>query len=174
MCTELQCFWSGIANGMSSDAAVAAGMSVFVDARWFRKARGMPPAMFRSSVKPLSERSIVCRAGRDRPSSRPTRFDARDRSPPWSIGFDDLSRATAQHRHAKRRPGVSGDNASMARRAIRPASEGLKACTEPGSARLCRGKARRYPRSSGQGRSSWSSCSMARASAWSVEISTMG
>lgn len=57
--TELERFWSGIANGMSSDdAAVSAGMSAPVGARWFRKAGGMPPAMFRSSTKPLSGRYL--------------------------------------------------------------------------------------------------------------------
>ncbi|WP_224007635.1 IS30 family transposase [Aureimonas sp. SA4125] len=58
--TELQRFWSGIAMGMSSDdAAVSAGMSAPVGARWFRKAGGMPPAMFRSSAKPLSGRYLA-------------------------------------------------------------------------------------------------------------------
>lgn len=57
--TELQWFWSGIAKGMTSeDAALAAGMSAPVGARWFRKAGGMPPAMFRSSAKPLSGRYL--------------------------------------------------------------------------------------------------------------------
>src|SRR5215218_11476997 len=52
-------FWLAIATGMSSeDAAVAAGVSQPVGYRWFRKAGGMPPAMFRSSAKPLSERYL--------------------------------------------------------------------------------------------------------------------
>jgi IS30 family transposase len=46
--------------GMSSDdAAVSAGMSAPVGARWFRKAGGMPPTMFRSSAKPLSGRYLA-------------------------------------------------------------------------------------------------------------------
>lgn len=57
--TELQRFWSGIAKGMTSeDAALAAGMSAPVGARWFRKAGGMPPATFRSSAGPLSGRYL--------------------------------------------------------------------------------------------------------------------
>lgn len=57
--TELQRFWSGIANGLTSeDAALTAGMSAPVGARWFRKAGGMPPSMFRSSTKPLSGRYL--------------------------------------------------------------------------------------------------------------------
>ena len=46
-------------EGMSSeDAAVEAGVSQPVGYRWFRKAGGMPPAMFRSWAKPLSGRSL--------------------------------------------------------------------------------------------------------------------
>jgi IS30 family transposase len=56
---ERRRFWSAIAAGMSSeDAAVEAGVSQPVGTRWFRKAGGMPPAMFRSSAKPLSGRYL--------------------------------------------------------------------------------------------------------------------
>ena len=52
-------FWLGIAAGLSSeDAAVEAGVSQPVGTRWFRKAGGMPPAMFRPSAKPLSGRYL--------------------------------------------------------------------------------------------------------------------
>lgn len=56
---ERRRFWSAIAAGMSSeDAAIAVGVSQPVGTRWFRKAGGMPPAMFRSSAKPLSGRYL--------------------------------------------------------------------------------------------------------------------
>ena len=42
----------------SEDAAVEAGVSQPVGTRWFRKAGGMPPAMFRPSAKPLSGRYL--------------------------------------------------------------------------------------------------------------------
>src|SRR5687767_14795603 len=42
----------------SEDAAVEAGVSQPVGTRWFRKAGGMPPAMFRSSAKPLCGRYL--------------------------------------------------------------------------------------------------------------------
>ena len=42
----------------SEDAALEAGVSQPVGTRWFRKAGGMPPAMFRSSAKPLSGRYL--------------------------------------------------------------------------------------------------------------------
>ena len=52
-------FWLGIAAGLSSeDAAFEAGVSQPVGTRWFRKAGGMPSAMFRSSAKPLSGRYL--------------------------------------------------------------------------------------------------------------------
>ena len=56
---ERRRFWMAIAAGMSSeDAAIEAGVSQPVGTRWFRKAGGMPPAMFRSSAKPLSGRYL--------------------------------------------------------------------------------------------------------------------
>ncbi len=52
---EQRRFWAAIAVGMASeDAAVQAGMSQAVGTRLFRKAGGMPPAMFRPSAKALS------------------------------------------------------------------------------------------------------------------------
>ena len=52
-------FWQAIAAGVNSeDAAREAGVSPAVGPRLFRKAGGMPPAMFRSSAKPLSGRYL--------------------------------------------------------------------------------------------------------------------
>ncbi|MEY9104485.1 hypothetical protein ABH999_000681 [Bradyrhizobium yuanmingense] len=52
-------FWKAIATGQSSeDAALDAELSQPVGSRLFRKAGGMPPAMFRSSGKPLSGRYL--------------------------------------------------------------------------------------------------------------------
>lgn len=52
-------FWALIAGGMSSEcAATAAGASQPLGSRWFREAGGMPPAIFRSSAKPLSGRYL--------------------------------------------------------------------------------------------------------------------
>src|SRR5262249_23664185 len=56
---EQRWFWAAISAGMASeDAAVGAGMSQAVGTRLFRKAGGMPPAMFRPSAKPLSGRYL--------------------------------------------------------------------------------------------------------------------
>jgi IS30 family transposase len=52
-------FWAAIAAGMASeDAAVEAGISQPVGTRLFRKAGGMPPAIFRSPAKLLSGRYL--------------------------------------------------------------------------------------------------------------------
>ena len=52
-------FWSAIASGHSSeDAAVEAGVSPPVGARWFREAGGMPPSHLAPSAKPLSGRYL--------------------------------------------------------------------------------------------------------------------
>ncbi len=73
-------FWKAIATGQSSeDAALEAGLSQPVGSRLFRKAGGMPPAMFRSSGKPLSgrylslaEREEIAREGRLRSMAKRT------------------------------------------------------------------------------------------------------
>src|SRR3954468_4104138 len=52
-------FWAAIAAGCSSaDAAVGAGVSPAVGARWFRRAGGMPPSQLAPSSKPLSGRYL--------------------------------------------------------------------------------------------------------------------
>lgn len=59
---EQEMFWRAIAAGLNSeDAALEAGVSGDVGPRLFRKAGGMPPAMFRSSAKPLSGRYLSFR-----------------------------------------------------------------------------------------------------------------
>src|SRR4051812_34718472 len=56
---DRQRFWAAIAAGCSSeDAAVGAGVSPAVRARWFRRAGGMPPSHLAPSSKPLSGRSL--------------------------------------------------------------------------------------------------------------------
>lgn len=52
-------FWTAIAAGGSSEeAAVSAGVSPAVGARWFRTAGGMPPSHLSPSSKPLSGRYL--------------------------------------------------------------------------------------------------------------------
>jgi IS30 family transposase len=60
--TEQELFWRAIAAGLNrEDAALKAGLSPAVGPRLFRKAGGMPPAMFRSPAKPLSGRYLSLR-----------------------------------------------------------------------------------------------------------------
>jgi IS30 family transposase len=57
---EQRRFWATIAAGMASeDAAIGAGVPQAIGTRWFRKAGGMPPAMFARSAKPLSGRYLA-------------------------------------------------------------------------------------------------------------------
>lgn len=56
---ERRAFWAAIAVGSSSEeAAAAAGIPQAVGARWFRKAGGMAPAMYKLWAKPLSGRYL--------------------------------------------------------------------------------------------------------------------
>lgn len=56
---ERRAFWAAIAAGVSSEeAAAAAGIPQAVGARWFRKAGGMAPAMYKLWAKPLSGRYL--------------------------------------------------------------------------------------------------------------------
>lgn len=56
---EQELFWRAIATGLSIEAAaLQAGVSEVIGSRLFRKAGGMPPAMFKSSAKPLSGRYL--------------------------------------------------------------------------------------------------------------------
>ena len=56
---EQRRFWAAIAAGMASeDAAIGVGVPQAIGTRWFRKAGGMPPAMFGRSAKPLSGRYL--------------------------------------------------------------------------------------------------------------------
>src|SRR3954471_3769776 len=53
-------FWAAIAAGCSSeDAAVGAGVSPAVGARWFRRAGGLPPSHLAPSSKSLSRRYLT-------------------------------------------------------------------------------------------------------------------
>ena len=52
-------FWAAVAAGQSSeDAALCAGVSPAVGARWFREAGGMPPATLAPAAKPPSGRYL--------------------------------------------------------------------------------------------------------------------
>ena len=84
-------FWRAIATGLNSeDAALEAGVSQPVGTRLFRKAGGMPPAMFRSSAKPLSGRYLSLGEREEMTSHGAGLFHARDWTPPQEGRFDNL------------------------------------------------------------------------------------
>ena len=56
---ELRTFWASIAAGHTSEAAaIGAGVSPAVGARWFRRAGGMAPSHLSASAKPPSDRYL--------------------------------------------------------------------------------------------------------------------
>src|SRR5258705_12332658 len=57
---ELRRFWAAIASGLSGeDGAASANVPQAVGGGWFRKAGGMPPAMFGPSGKRHAGRDIL-------------------------------------------------------------------------------------------------------------------
>ena len=116
---EQRRFWAAIAAGMASeDAAVQAGMSQAVGTRLFRKAGGMPPAMFRPSAKPLSGRYLSFAEREEIALLRVQGCSMRE----VGAGSDEQlqrSRGSAAQRFdPKRRLGVSRDHGAVACRAI--------------------------------------------------------
>ena len=97
-------FWALIAAGLSSeDAAIGAGVSSPVGARWFREAGGMPSSTFAPSSKPLSGRYLAF-AEREEIALALAQDLECERSPAdWSSCIDRLTRIEAQRGDAKRR-----------------------------------------------------------------------
>src|SRR4249919_861853 len=94
---ELRRFWAAIASGLSSeDAATTANVPQAVGARWFRKAGGMPPAMFGPSAKPQSGRYLSFAEREEIAISRELRRNAATRS--GGLEY----RATTAQWHAER------------------------------------------------------------------------
>jgi hypothetical protein len=172
---ELRRFWAAIASGLSSeDAAASANVPQAVGARWFRKAGGMPPAMFGTSARPLSGRYLSLPNAR-RSRSTSTRLHctgggASDRT----CGVNDLAGAAAQRRHPQRRFGVSRVDCTMARRAISPSAKAGKACAERGLAGLCSGSAGGAGRGSERRSCSWPVRILERATTWTAAGSPVG
>ena len=172
---EQRRFWAAIAAGMASeDAALQAGMSQAVGTRLFRKAGGMPPAMFRPSAKPLSGLSVIFGAGGDRTSSSARLLHAGGCTPARTSSLNDLAGAAAQRFDPKWQLGVSRDHGAVACRAICSPPKAGEACDQRGIANLC-------GRTIGRGRHrfEWGSCSrpgcaLERPPTWAAEASAVG
>jgi hypothetical protein len=74
--------------------------------------------------------SLVCGPGGDRAPSRLGLLHAGGRSPARAGGIDNLQRAAAQRRHPKRRPRLSCDDSTMARRARCSPPQAGEACAQ--------------------------------------------
>jgi len=130
---EQKLFWQGIATGLSIEAAaLEAGVSEAIGSKLFRKAGGMPPAMFRASAKALSGRYLslaereeiallVVQGHSLREIGRRLGRDA-------STVSRELDRNAATH---------GGRQRSMACGSIGPASQADQACAECRLAYLC-------------------------------------
>ena len=173
---ELRRFWAAIALGLSSeDAAAGANVPQAVGARWFRKAGGMPPAMFGTSARPLSGRYLSFAEREEIALSRAQGCTVQEVARQIGRAASTISRELqAQRRHPQRRFGVSRVDCTMARRAISPTTKADKACAERDLAGLCPGPA------GGAGRSSeWRFCSwpvriLERATTRTAAVSPMG
>ena len=89
---EVRRFWGAIAVGMATeDAAVGAGVPQAVGTRWFRKAGGMPPAMFGLLAKPLSGQYLPFAKREEIALFRAQSYFMRSRSPARAGSLDDLS-----------------------------------------------------------------------------------
>jgi hypothetical protein len=150
---EQRRFWAAIAAGMASeDAAIGVGVPQAIGTRWFRKAGGMPPAMFGRSAKPLSGRYLSFAEREEIGLLRAQGHSiAGDRSPVRAGSLDDLAGTAAQRRHPKWRPRISRDDSPMVRRARGSAPKAGQTCAECGLANLCGGTTGRYRRGSGRG-----------------------
>ena len=137
---EQRRFWAAIATGISSEgAAVAFGVPQAIGTRWFRKAGGMPPAIFRRSAKPLSGRYLSLA---ERGSGDPAcagRGGAGDGPADETVGVDDLAGATPQCHDPQRGPGLPGNHGAVACRPSGPAPETSEAGGQRRAAQLCAG-----------------------------------
>ena len=173
---ELRRFWAAIALGLSSeDAAAGANIPQAVGGRWFRKAGGMPPAMFGTSARPLSGRYLSFAEREEIALLRAQGCTVREVARQIGRAASTISREL--RRNAATRSGGLEYRASTAqwhaeRSARRPKQ--TKPCAERDLAGLCPGPA------GGAGRSSeWRFCSwpvriLERATTRTAAVSPMG
>src|SRR5262249_23378801 len=169
-------FWAAIAAGMASeDAAVQAGMSQAVGTRLFRKAGGMPPAMFRPSAKPLSGRYLSFAEREEIALLRVQGCSMREVARRLGRTASTISREL--RRNAATRCGGLEYRATTAqwhadRSARRPKTG--EACAQRGIANLCGGTIGRVRRRSEWGSCSRPGCALERPPAWTAAVSTVG
>src|SRR3954469_2136468 len=132
-------FWAAIAAGRSGeDAAVGAGGSPAVGARWCRRAGGMPPSHLAPSAKPLSGRSLSFAEREEIAIWRAQRHGVREIARRLERRARPISRQLAPHGHTRnpaRRAGGLASGATTAQRHAGPCARRPKpaklAITEP-------------------------------------------
>jgi DNA-binding CsgD family transcriptional regulator len=137
-------FWAAIAAGCSSeDAAVEAGVSPAVGARWFRRAGGMPPSQLAPAAKPLSGRSLSFAEREEIAIWRAQRHGVREIARRLKRAPSTISRELRRNAATRSGSGVPGHDRAMARRPLRPPSQTGQAGDQRAAAALRAGPARR-------------------------------
>ena len=173
---EQRRFWAAIASGMASeDAAVRAGMSQAVGTRLFRKAGGMPPAVYRPSAKPLSDRYLSFAEREEIALLRVQGCSGREVARRLGRAASTISRELRRNAATPRwRPRVSRNDGAMACRAISSPAKAGEACAQQGTANVCGGTIGRCGRRSGWGSCSRPDCALERPPARTTKASTVG
>ncbi len=134
-------------------------------------------ATFQSSSS-VGALPIVRRARRDRRSSSPRSWRARDRPAVGPRSVNDLARTAAQRSHTRWNPRVSGHDRPMACRSESEASESCQAGCQAGCQRrteaVCAGSPRRHDRGCRRSGRAGPGCALDRATSRSPTRPTMG
>ena len=172
---EQRRFWAAIAAGMASEvAALQAGMSQAVGTRLFRKAGGMPPAMFRPSAKPLSGRYLLFAEREEIALLRVQGCSMREVARRLGRAASTISRELRRNASTRSGSWVSRDHGAVACRAICSPPKAGEACAQRGIANLCGGTIGRGRRRSEWGSCSRPGCALERPPAWAAEASAVG
>jgi transposase-like protein len=172
---ERRRFWAAIAVGLESeDAALEAGVPPAVGTRWFRKAGGIPPAMFGQSAKPLSGRYLSFAEREEIALLRAQGYSMREVARRLGRAASTISREL--RRNAATRSGGLEYRATTAQwhaeRAARRPKQGKLAINTIAS--LCGGTTGWHRRRSERGSCARPSRILERPSTWTAEGSAVG
>jgi len=168
-------FWRAIAGGLSSEeAALEAGVSQPVGTRWFRKAGGMPPAMFRSSAKPLSGRYLSLVEREEIALLKVQGHSIQEIGRRLGRAASTISRELRRNAPPAAAGWSTGRRLPSGMQSIGPSSEADQACAQHHLAHLC-GRATCWCRRGSERHScSWSRRSVEGPPAWAAQGSAMG
>ena len=135
----------------------------------------MPPAMFRSSAKPLSGRYLSLAEREEIALLNVQGHSIREIGRRLGRAASTISRELrSQCSHPRRRDGISGDDRSVACRSIGPPPQADQACAQHHLAHLCGRATCRCRRGPERRSRSWSRRSVEGPSAWPAQGSAMG